>query len=154
MYNILHNNTILQTNGSIPVNLRNIVRFLFDIYITIYSSTSSIIKKVSSWQYYSLFIFRKQCPCSPKARRKEQQTCPCSTDQTFAAIREAARQEGKCTPCAEPPPCPPCCGAATPKKFSDLITKETVKKCGCPVKDYSCNCCKSKWKKIIFKENA
>ncbi|KAG6797770.1 hypothetical protein HZU73_07090 [Apis mellifera caucasica] len=86
----------------------------------------------------------KQCPCSPKARRKEQQTCPCSTDQTFAAIREAARQEGKCTPCAEPPPCPPCCGAATPKKFSDLITKETVKKCGCPVKDYSCNCCKSK----------
>lgn len=46
MYNILHNNTILQTNGSIPVNLRNIVRFLFDVYITIYSSTSSIIKKV------------------------------------------------------------------------------------------------------------
>lgn len=91
-----------------------------------------------------LFIFRKQCPCSPKLRRKEQQTCPCSTDQTFAAIREAARQEGKCTPCAEPPPCPPCCGASAPKKFADLITKETVKKCGCPVKDYSCNCCKSK----------
>ncbi|KOC67045.1 hypothetical protein WH47_11698 [Habropoda laboriosa] len=63
-----------------------------------------------------------------------------------AALHQAA-DEGKCSPCAQQSSCPPCCTPSSPiaskgfKAFSDLLGKETnTKKCGCPVKDYSCNC--------------
>ncbi|CAL7935553.1 unnamed protein product [Xylocopa violacea] len=94
-------------------------------------------------------------PCSPKARRRGQlpaasETSPCccsEVGQTFKEIRQQAAAGGKCSPCAQPDPCPACCGRfSSPAStgFSDLLAKETTKKCGCPVKDYSCNCSKPK----------
>ncbi|KAK9310473.1 hypothetical protein QLX08_000226 [Tetragonisca angustula] len=89
----------------------------------------------------------KQCPCSSKVRRKDQTASPCCCSEPISSFRASLRQqaaEGKCSPCAEPEPCPPCCLTTGFKPFGDLLSKETVKKCGCPVKDYSCNCGKKK----------
>ncbi|CAK9797850.1 hypothetical protein ANTQUA_LOCUS1372, partial [Anthophora quadrimaculata] len=95
-------------------------------------------------------------PCSPQSRQKAQppaaSPCCCSqAEKMFGAIRAAAQEEGKCGPPVQQSPCPPCCAPSSPmaskgyKDFSDLFGKETnVKKCGCPVKEYSCTCSKSK----------
>ena len=95
----------------------------------------------------SIHFYRKQCPCSSKVRRKDQTASPCCCSEPISSFRASLRQqaaEGKCSPCAEPEPCPPCCVTTGFKPFGDLLSKETVKKCGCPVKDYSCNCGKKK----------
>ncbi|CAK9803005.1 hypothetical protein ANTPLA_LOCUS3409 [Anthophora plagiata] len=95
-------------------------------------------------------------PCSPQSRQKAQppaaSLCCCSqAEKMFGGIRAAAQDERKCGPPAQQSPCPPCCAPSSPmaskgyKDFSDLFGKETnVKKCGCPVKEYSCTCSKSK----------
>nr|XP_034172125.1 uncharacterized protein LOC117600606 [Osmia lignaria] len=91
------------------------------------------------------------CPCSSKSPQKYQDTDPTVKFGGCSAVHQQPA-DGKCKPCcgsAQPvqkDPCPPCCGASSSgskgyKGFSDLTSKETpTKKCGCPVKDYSCNC--------------
>lgn len=122
--------------------------FIMNVILTLevlFTATNSLLI------VFLVHFYRKQCPCSPKVRRKDQTASACCCSEPISSFRDSLRQraaaEGKCSPCAEPDPCPPCCVTSTGfKPFSDLLCKETVKKCGCPVKDYSCNCGKKKWK--------
>ncbi|XP_076170824.1 uncharacterized protein LOC143148406 [Ptiloglossa arizonensis] len=117
------------------------------------------------------FILRKHsssCPCSSPHRQDQQASCPpyCAPKPgqlvKFGAPSSSLRQQigadGKChssCPTAiqqqQEDACPSCCAASHPtslkgyKSFSDLPNKESkVKKCGCPVKEYSCNCGQTK----------
>ncbi|XP_054015885.1 uncharacterized protein LOC128896545, partial [Hylaeus anthracinus] len=112
------------------------------------------------------------CPCSAQSRRRDQQATssdncpPCCTPKPGRLVKLAgpsgsSRQQlaadGKCHPCCpavqrkQNDGCPPCCGASSPvtskgyKPFSEILSEETkMKKCGCPVKEYSCNCGETK----------
>ncbi|KZC08360.1 hypothetical protein WN55_09264 [Dufourea novaeangliae] len=103
--------------------------------------------------------------CPPRSQRNDQQAAsfgncpPCCTPQHGQLVklggqpglsRQQSVADGKCLPCSLPKPqndgCAPCCGAPLPpskgfQSYTDPSNKEaSTKKCGCPVKDYSCNC--------------
>ncbi|XP_012150911.1 uncharacterized protein LOC100878430 [Megachile rotundata] len=83
------------------------------------------------------------CPCSSKSPQKSQE----DKRSLLGGLRSTQQSDRKCDPCCGAQPvqkdvCPPCCTASSkgPKGLSDLFSEPATKKCGCPVKEYSCTC--------------
>ncbi|XP_078043409.1 uncharacterized protein LOC144473428 isoform X2 [Augochlora pura] len=78
-------------------------------------------------------------PCCPSRQPphpgKASGNCdPCCSPQPGHLVKLGQSGDDKCPPCCSPPP-----KASQP--FGSLSPREpSTKKCGCPVKDYSCNC--------------
>ncbi|XP_031828395.2 uncharacterized protein LOC116425175 [Nomia melanderi] len=97
-------------------------------------------------------------PCCPSRRDSPgKETLSCSPRSPTSRRTQQATSSGNCPPCCTPHPgqlvklgqsgaegkCPPCCSTSSKgfQPFGDLSAREaSVKRCGCPAKDYSCNC--------------
>nr|XP_033328287.1 uncharacterized protein LOC117221435 isoform X1 [Megalopta genalis] len=78
---------------------------------------------------------RPCCPSRQDHPRKASGNCvPCCTPQPGQLVKLGQSGADKCPPCCSPP-------AKASQPFGGPSSREpSTRKCGCPVKDYSCNC--------------